>query len=205
MRISESEYNDLHSWVKDYIKKYCITFKRGMPGKLPGTQYTWIIYLRRGLFNPDFLSAISQMFIYQIDKHEIPWGSFQISGLETAATPMLAGIPLIAKAFDISLNAFVVRKEQKEYGLMNWIEGMPNDLPVIIIDDLCNSSTSMQRCKHIIEAHDLIVNKTAFAIVNKSNRGQHSEARLNGDMYANDLKVISLFTLDDLGLSGTSH
>ena len=82
-----------------------------MDGKKPGTYYTWQFYLRRGLFDPIFLSVLSQMFIYKVER-EIGHFNFQLSGLETAATPMLAAIPLVARGYDIELNAFVVKKEQ---------------------------------------------------------------------------------------------
>jgi hypothetical protein len=136
-----NEYDELHFWTKNYIEKNCLIRNRVMPGKIPGTTYTWIFYLRNGLFNHEFLSAVSQMFIHKV-KHEIGQFNFQISGLETGSTPLLAGIPLIARVFDLNINSFSIRKEQKTYGLLNWIEGMPNEKPVMLIDDLCNSSIS---------------------------------------------------------------
>ena len=60
------------------------------------------------------------MFIYKVER-EIGHFNFQLSGLETAATPMLSAIPLVLKGFGINLNSFVVRKEQKTYWIKNWI------------------------------------------------------------------------------------
>ena len=203
--ITVSEYQQLHNWVGSYINEYCIVRNTPMPGKAPGSTYTWMFYLRNGLFNQSFLSAISQMFIYRAN-HEIGHFDFQLSGLETASTPMLAGIPMIARAYDIRLNAFSVRKEQKEYGLRNWLEGLPNDKPVMLIDDLCNSSRSMAIARDIIEQHNIPFLDYAFCIVNKFNEVDHDEIRQNSDMYLPETtKIISLFDLDDFDLYCPSH
>lgn len=204
-RISDIEYGELERWARAYIDEVCIVRNTMMPAKKPGEWYNWMFYLRRGLFNHDFLSAISQMFIYKMERID-PKLDFQISGLETAATPMLAGIPLIARVFGDDINAFVVRQERKKYGLLNSIEGIPNKKPVVMLDDLCNSSSSLNRCyKELVELK-LDVCDTAFVLVNKSNKAVHTTQRLKTDMYLpSHINVSSLFTLDDFDLNNPSH
>jgi orotate phosphoribosyltransferase len=176
-----------------------------MPGKMPGSKYTWMFYLRRGLFNHQFLINVSQMFIYHIERLD-PKFNIQLTGLETAATPMLAAIPMVASVMGVDINAFVVRKERKTYGLLNVIEGIPNNKLAIIIDDLCNSSRSMAQCLNTLLAENIPVADIAFVIINKSNKEVHDKVRLAGDMYLpKDIKVISLFTLDDFDLNNPSH
>ena len=207
-RISQTEYNELHSWAKDYIKSKCLIFKDGMPSPVPDYYYSWIFYLRNGLFNHEFLSAISQMFIYHAEREIDEHLDFQITGLETAATPMVAGIPLISRVFGLDINGFIVRKERKTYGLLNDTEGLIlENKPVVMLDDLCNSSESLAKCYNILTSKpNLQVLPYAFTIVNKSNKGIHSEERLNTDMYLpHYIKVISPFTLDDFGLAKPSH
>ena len=195
MMISEKIYDELHMWTKKYIKEKCIITNNVMPGTIPGTIYTWIFYLRRGLFNHEFLSAVSQMFFYKIEK-EIGHFNFQIAGLETASTPMLAAFPLIGRMFEKNLNSFSIRKERKEYGLKNWVEGIPNKFPVLLIDDLCNSSNSLYQAKSILEDQKIPILNKAFVIVNKT---VHKDN--NTDKYINsDMKMISLFNLTDFGL-----
>ena len=204
-RISEQQYKDMHEWVRQYINTYCIVRNTVMPGKVPGSVYTWMFYLRRGLFNAKFLSAVSQMFLYKMEQ-EFDSFEFQIAGLETAATPMVTGIPLVLSAFGIDLNGFVVRKERKTYGLKNWIEGLPNDKPIMLVDDLCNSGASMAKCGKILEELGFKFIPYAFTLVNKSNVGVHSEERLRTDLYLpKNFKMISLYTLDDFNLVNPSH
>jgi orotate phosphoribosyltransferase len=205
MMIGNSDYENLRVWTKQYIEDKCLIRNTRMPGKLPGTTYTWIFYLRNGLFNHEFLSAISQMFIYKIQK-EIGHFDFQITGLETASTPMLASIPLIARIFNYDINSFSIRKERKEYGLMNIIEGIPNNKPCLILDDLCNSSVSMKKAYDVLTEEKIEILNYAFCIVNKVNKNIHHQNRQTTDMYLpENIKVLSLFDLDDFNLTGASH
>lgn len=204
-RISDAQYEGMKQAMHSYIDKKCIVRGVDMPGKLPGSRYTWMFYLRNGLFNPDFLAWLGQMFIYKMER--IDYGlNFQITGLETAATPMLASIPMVAKIMGIDINSFVVRKTRKEYGLLNALEGIPNDKLAVMVDDLCNSSNSLAQCFHKLGAENITVADVAFTIVNKSNEGVHTPTRLQTDMYLpKEIKVVSLFTLDDFDLSNPSH
>ena len=204
-RITDEQYQARWEWVRDYIDNKCIVRDTVMPAKKLGETYSWMFYLRRGLFNPDFLINVGQMFIYKMERLD-PTFNFQITGLETAATPLLASIPMVAKVMGIDINAFVVRKERKEYGLLNMFEGLPNNKMAVMVDDLCNSSNSMAKCMHRLHAEGVTVANVAFALVNKSNRDVHEEQRLQTDMYLPpEIKVVSFFTLDDFNLDNPSH
>jgi orotate phosphoribosyltransferase len=203
--ISDREYEELYKWTENYIDKNCIIRKKWMPGKAPGTMYSWIFYLRNGLFNHEFSSAIAQMFFYKIEK-EIGHFDFQICGLETASTPMLAAIPLVGRIFGLDINAFSIRKQRKEYGLLNWIEGVPNDKPCLILDDLCNSSVSMKQSYDVLQEENHSILPYSFCIVNKVNKQIHEKSRIEHDMYLpKDMKVLYLYDLDNFNLSNPSH
>lgn len=203
--ISDDEFLAAREWLRTYINKYCIVRNTPMPGKSNGSSYTWMFYLRKGLFNPEFMINLGKSFIYKFERLD-PTFNFQITGLETAATPMLIGISMVAKVYGIDLNAFVVRKKRKEYGLLNVFEGRPNQKVSVLIDDLCNSGRSMAQAAAVLDQENMEVGRMAFTIINKSNHGVHNEQRLRTDMHLpSNLQVISLFTLDDFGLSDPSH
>jgi orotate phosphoribosyltransferase len=206
MIISDKQYQHYEKIMRNFIQEHCIV-KKTMPGKLPGTTYTWMFYLRNGLFNADFLQYASEMMLYRLYE-EIGSFKFQICGAETAGTPLAASLPLIAKMNNVQLGSFVVRKEQKKYGLMNWHEGMVfKDIPYVLIDDLCNSSMSLKHADDICR-NKLMIPSTnvAIVLVNKVNKEIHSEKRTKTDMYLpEDVKVISLFDLDSFDLSNPSH
>ena len=195
MLISDDEYKTFETWMREYIEHHCI-IRTGrdidyvMPSRKSGSCDTWQFYLRRGLFDPIFLSILSQMLIYKVER-EIGHFNFQLSGLETAATPMLASIPLVSKGFGINLNSFVVRKEQKTYGIKNWIEGRPDkNKPVMLIDDICVTATAIKKAKWICEQSNLEVMKVIFVIINFENYIKQ----------ISNTKVIHLFNCDDWAL-----
>ena len=144
------------------------------------------------------------MFIYKVER-EIGHFDFQISGLETAATPMLSAIPLVAKGYGIDLNSFVVKKEQKQYGIRNWVEGCPDsDLPVMIIDDLISSSNSMATANEILqEKMDLKTMDYVFGIINKRTKFVENWNLNNSVTHCVKLpykKILYLFDCDDFNL-----
>lgn len=177
-----------------------------MPGKVPGTQYTWMFYLRRGLLDKNFMNQLTKLFIYKV-YHEIGNFDFQITGLETGATPLVVALPILLQKFKIDVDSFIVRQERKKYGLQNWIEGVPNDKPCLIVDDLCNSSGSMRQAFDVITKEEgLSFVPYVFTVVNKVNKNIHSQTRINSDLYLpKEMKVIYLFDMDDFDLYNPSH
>ena len=144
MIVSDKDYAALWAFVRDFIDDKCIE-KGDMPGKLPGTRYTWMFYLRRALLNPEIAFAISKMFLYHMERLD-PKFDFQICGMDTAGSPLVTALSLSARYFDVYLNPITCRKERKAYGLLNRFEGVPNHKVAVIMDDLCNSGKSMKIC-----------------------------------------------------------
>ena len=203
MIISEQQYSELWESARTYIDSNCIyrvpMGEPPLPGKKPGTFYTWQFYLRRGLFNHNFLRAVSEMFLFKAER-EFGSFEFQICGMETASTPLLAGIPLVAQLHGIDINAFSVRKNQKEYGLLNWIEGIVNDKPILMIDDLCNSTESLAKTLEILlRCNHFKVLDRAFAIVNKV----RNESKItDGDKHLpQEIQMLYLYTLDNFNFA----
>lgn len=203
--ISDGDYELYTTRLHSYIDKHCIVRDKMMPGKAPGTYYTWMFYLRRGLFNVDFMENLSKAFLYHLEREIGLNHDIQVSGLETAATPMLTGMPIFLKSiYGLDVPSFVVRKDTKEYGLLNDIEGIVHDRPVLLCDDLCNSSASLSVAFEVLLSKGISILPYAFVIVNKYNKGIHD--REYTDMYLpKGFKIISLFGLDDFGLSNPSH
>ena len=203
MIVSDQEYAALKEFAQRFIAKYCIEYG-DMPGKMPGSRYTWMFYLRRASLNPDVAFALSKMFLYHMERMD-PKFNFQICGMDSAGVPLITALSLSARYFDVYLNAISCRKERKAYGLLNRFEGMPENKLTVIMDDLCNSGKSMKQCLNSLLEENIPVASVAFCIVNKSNK-THSEERRRSDMYLpKEIHVVSLFTLDDFNLEHPSH
>jgi orotate phosphoribosyltransferase len=133
---------------------------------------------------------------------EIGHFDFQLSGLETASTPMIVGMPIYAQAFGINLSGFSIRKEQKTYAMKNWLEGGATEQPVMLLDDLSNSGNSLRKAYDILEWHSMETFTTAFTLVNKINHNVHKSNRDKDFMLPDNIKIMSLFNLDDFDLVG---
>jgi orotate phosphoribosyltransferase len=202
--ITDDEYHQLWRWGRDYMDTRCIERRdkgHELPGLVNGTLYRWQILPRRGLYDPAFLKVVIALFEYRVNK-EIGHTNFQMSGVESAAVPILIGASLM-----LGIKSFSVRKERKPYGLCNWLEGTPKPaIPVMLVDDLCNSRRSLRHAYDQCLAHGLPIFNYAFVLVNKVNKMVHSEQRQRTDMYLPDtINVIYLWNLDDLNLSNPSH
>jgi len=218
--IEDKLYETSLNWLRKYINDNCIVRGQYMKGKVPGTTYTWCFYLRKGLYNPEFNKHLAVCFLYKIKK-EVGHFDFQLSGLETAATPMVTSLPIYAKQLlDIDLHSFIFRKAPKEYGLEEPWEGTPKfDTPTLLVDDLANSTMSLKICSDICRNYEIQKLNYAFVIVNKVNRSYYDmglpeeqysktehELRQKHDMYLDpNTTIISLFDMDEFNLKGASH
>ena len=66
--IEDKLYETSLNWLRKYINDNCIVRGQYMKGKVPGTNYTWCFYLRRGLYNPEFNKHLAVCFLYKIKK-----------------------------------------------------------------------------------------------------------------------------------------
>jgi orotate phosphoribosyltransferase len=187
-------YEEIRNKLKIKIEEKCLLRNVDLPGK-GGSRYSWMFYMRPGLFDAKFINYVGQLFIHKI-KQEIGNFDFQICGLETGAVPLLVGLPIIAELHGIKINAFSVRKEPKEYGLQNWIEGNPTNQKVLLVDDIVNSTSSLRRCFNILQSQNYEFSNYVFSIIKKDNpvHNPHYHMNLN-------TKYIYLFNVSEWGLS----
>jgi orotate phosphoribosyltransferase len=133
---------------------------------------------------------------------EVGHFDFQLSGLETASTPMITAIPIYMQAFGVHINGYSIRKEQKTYALRNWIEGCPDYKPTMLLDDICNSGGSMRTAYDVCIMYDLEVLPFAFSLVNKVNKGVHDDNFDKDFLMPPEIKLLHLYSLDDFNLTG---
>lgn len=156
--------------------------------------YGWQFYLRTPLLRPQNLIFIGRAFwaVYRSRFQERP---FQIAGVESASVPIITSLLLHAP---VAVNAFTIRKERKKYGLRNLIEGKPNGLPVVLIDDL--TSTGHNAIWHAVGAiadARLSLYPATFVVVFKGRKS--SPRTLPTSIGVTTIE--SLFTLEDFNLS----
>ncbi len=155
-----------------------------------GRTNTWLIDMRRVLTNARLLDAAAELFWEMLGSDE----PFQVGGMETAATPLVAAILVKSVARGKPLNGFIVRKERKTYGAGNRIEGRLTDDPIIIVDDILNSGQSLEKTRAVLEAYGRYISKAFVLIDYQSQRGLTWRE-------SQEIKVVAPFTLGDFGLS----
>ena len=130
--------------VCNYINDNSIWRKKvgepSIPGKKIGKWNQFQFYIGRTTSNPVMLQKISLLFLDIIHETylETP---FQLAGLDSDGVPLGVGICQQALNYPDfkGINFFRARKQYKEYGLRNLIEGIPNEHPVLMVDDLISS------------------------------------------------------------------
>ena len=153
-------------------------------GKAPNTYYTWQLYLRRCLFEPKFVYTAADLLLSQL-----PNVPRQFAAVEDAGLPLAQALATLSGSNWIS-----VKKQRKQYGLLNWTEGVVNGAPLVLVDDLAGSQASLKNARYVLEAFKLNVAPYYMTLMNKTKGTHHSN-------YLDDIKLVSLFTCDDFAMS----
>ena len=139
---------DDREWCRAYIDHHCIY--RSPPGELAitaqdGGVAAWQFYLPIAILNQEFACRIARLFWiadepqwYGLD--EMP---FQLCGCESGGSLLVSVLQATAPK---PVNAFMIKKAAKTYGLKNWLEGVVlPDVPVLLVDDVFGSGKTMGR------------------------------------------------------------
>lgn len=155
-----------------------------------GKPQSWLIDMRPALLDAQFIDKVADAFWTRF-LQDMP---FQIGGMEVAAIPLMTAIQLKALGLGLQVNAFVIRKQRKEYGAGQRIEGILTDAPIVLVDDLINSGASLETALVALNVRATDVHR-AFTVIDF-----HSEA---GRAWSSrrGIRVESLFHPRDIGLA----
>lgn len=157
--------NNAKKILSEYIDKHCIfrcnpeiqyapNLQKGVIPSKGASDTKYSFYLRRLTHNPMMLNGACALILDDIIEKFKESGKdlfFQFCGLETSSIPFLIGLQMTALKFGLSINSFSIRKERKPYGIFNLVDGIPTEAPVIIVDDLINSGSSIFKCLEVCE------------------------------------------------------
>ena len=151
----------------------------------------WIFDFRPLLLQPESLEHIATELLTQI-----PHKSFQIGGMESAAIPIITALMQAAHADGRSVTAFYVRKSRKKSGFYKAIEGNVTNEPIVLVDDLINSGSSI---KKILAVLDRAQKKVSALVTIVRFRDDNAYTFLT----ERSIELRSLFHIDDFNLSLT--
>lgn len=187
----------------EYIDKNCIF--RCAPGdtlfaNVPGKKNTWQTMLRRLTHNPKMLSNACILLGKKIAADMIG-KDYQFCGLETSSIPLITGLQMeLWNHYNVPVNAFTVRKDRKHYGLFNLIEGIPNDKPVVFVDDTFNSGASFNRTMISVQKElHLDVSTHAYCILDLGARGNKKVIRWDDveNQIVKEIELKFLFNINE--------
>ena len=155
-----------------------------------GNAYNWMIDMRRLFMDARLLDAAAEIFWRECG-NRMP---FQVGGMETAAVPLLSAIIAKSLSRGAPVNGFIVRKERKTFGAGRSIEGDLTDLPIVIVDDVLNSGSSMEKVRVVLEQENKTIS-LAFALIDYNSASGAAWREAMG------VPVLAPFTLAEFGLS----
>lgn len=182
---------DKLSFLRDYIADKSVVRKEA--GHIiigsNGQKQSWLMDLRATLMNVEMLDLLCDLFWDRFEQ-KLP---FQFGGMEVAAIPFVVGLMMKASQRGLKTNGFIIRKERKNTGLAKSIEGILNDDPIILIDDLINSGASLEKARVVLEQEGRLVSEVFSIVDYESQRGMQWRQQ-------NNLSVSSFFKLSEFGL-----
>ena len=155
-------------WIANPEKKYCEAFPIGKiaPKKFSDNSgHTNIFFLNRLLYHPEMKRKLKDV-LWEIAPKE---GEFQIAGPETGAIPfMLLLQDMYHEKQQRHVNVFSVMKDRSPHGMFHMIEGTPNDLPVMFVDDMINTGSSINKAMYVVDKElKLLQYQVAMCIISK--------------------------------------
>jgi outer membrane protein assembly factor BamB len=181
----------LRQELAEKIRTACI--RRGSEHRLvsaDGKPQSWLIDLRPALLDAQFIDRIAEAF-WALFQQEMP---FQLGGMEVAAIPLMTALQLKALGLGLRVNVFFIRKQRKEYGAGQRIEGMLTHAPIVLVDDLVNSGASLEAALLALSDRATDV-RFAFAVLNFDSETGRAWSRRRG------IRVHSFFHPLDVGLA----
>lgn len=188
-------------FARNFVNDHCIA--RVPPGshdlpsyKAQGTgYYRWQFYPRAALYHPVILNLIVRDLL-DVYEDAIKAG-YQLCGVEAASSPILTGALLECHRRGYDANIFSIRKEQKPYGLCNWIEGRYYlNKPALLVDDVTSErhKTTVHAAK-ILAMHHVPIAPFSYTFIFKT-KTPDMKIKLEGQT----ITVASLFNLNDFDL-----
>jgi orotate phosphoribosyltransferase len=128
-----------------------------------GRHSTYLFQLRQTTMLPEGAALIGEIIVDYMKSHAIAC----IGGLEMGAVPIVAAAAAMSHLKAYPVDAFFVRKAQKEHGARERIDGfLRTGAEVLMIDDVATTGGSILKAIEGIEGHDATVRR-ALAVVDR--------------------------------------
>ncbi len=167
-------------------------FERGVFRLTSGKLGAYYIDCRKVSLHPEGASLIGTLLLNELQDFEVN----AIGGLTLGADPVVTSVAIASfQQSQNPINAFIVRKQAKEHGKNQGIEGpdLQQNAKVAIVDDVITTGGSAIQAAKRVEAAGAQV-ECILSIVDRLEGGREAMEDLG-------YKVKSLFTIEDLGVT----
>lgn len=129
-----------------------MSYQGGMVELSSGTKSDFYFDLKLAVFDPNGAEALANMILHRLQGMEVDY----IGGLETGAVPITSVVAMASLRQGTPLPGFFVRKQAKEHGLRQQIEGISdlNSLKganVVVLDDVATSGASSMAAVNVLK------------------------------------------------------
>ncbi len=168
MKLNEEDRSEHLEWCRAFLEHHCIF--RSPPGSGGllisgnGVLNTWQFYVQVATLNQEFAHRIGLLF-WDLFGEKFKCEPFQICGCESGGVPLITALQYGARELGEEVNVFAVKKEQKEYGLKNWCEGIIlENVPVMLVDDVVGQAGTLTTQANRLSQFGLTLCPEVFAI-----------------------------------------
>ena len=141
---------------------------------------------------------LADLFLYRIKQYH-PDFKIQLASMYSKEAAIANSIAVGAWREGVELNVLLVREERRKFGLMNWMEGVSNGLPTVIVLDSANGHNEFRRCYEILKQQNVPLSDYGFCILNKINKDDAAKLKVDA-LLPQNMQTLWLFCLDDFGL-----
>ena len=141
--------------------------------------------------SPEAMPLVGRLFLSKL--RQCGWHPEAVGGLTLGADPIAFAVARESLDTDHPINAFVVRKDPKSHGMGRLIAGLENvqNLPVVIIDDVCTKGGSTAQAIESARAAGMHI-LGAICLVDR----RQGASELLSEKFG--LQLESIFTLPEL-------
>lgn len=167
-------------------------FERGVFRLTSGKLGAYYIDCRKVSLHPEGASLIGTLLLNELEDFEVD----AIGGLTLGADPVVTSVAIASfQETNNPINAFIVRKEAKQHGKNQGIEGpdLKDNAKVAIVDDVITTGGSALQAVERVESVGGQV-QCILSIVDRLEGGREAMEDLG-------YKVKSIFTIEDLGIT----
>jgi outer membrane protein assembly factor BamB len=159
-----------------------------------GEPISWMVDTRIALLNPEMAEIIAELYWTVLSGI----GQFQIACMELTGVPLMVSVQSYGRRIGRDINGFIIRKEQKNTGRQRRVEGIINSLPIVFVDDIMNSGSSLKKALVFLQS----IGRSISTVVALIDFGPTS---LKKSMAEHGVGIHALIDLKELGVDKTSN